>query len=80
MKLDPVLNWAERRTFWTMTAGFTTGEGVGLLLQDHWWGWLVLTPGLILTAIRPAGTHLRRRALRREVRKILDDNKKVNHE
>jgi hypothetical protein len=76
VKIDPVLDWAERRTFWTMTAAGLTGFGVGNLFQGNLWGLLMLVPGLVLTAVRPFGTGLRRHALLRQARQALDENKR----
>jgi hypothetical protein len=66
-----VLNRAERMPLLIPAAAVFLGSGIDQLLQGHGLGWCLLGPGLLLTAIRPAGTGLRRtlriRALRREV-------------
>ncbi len=81
MKVDPVLNWAERRTFWVMISAWLLGFGIAHLVQGHWLlGWLLLVPGLGLTTIRPVSTHLRRRFYDREVQKLIGTPKKVDHE
>jgi len=80
LKLDPLLNYAERHA-WIITLGSASlGYGIGGLFHHRVWGWLFIGAGLICIAIRPVGTSLRRRILIREVRKLIDANKKVNHE
>lgn len=76
MKPDRVLNWAENRTMYVPVAGFTTGSGIVQLTESHWYGWLLLATGLILTAIRPVGTGLRRHVLNRQMRQALDEARK----
>lgn len=58
-----------------MVAGFAVGDGIGQLIQGKWYGWLLLVPGLILTAIRPLGTGLRRNFLIRQARQALKEDR-----
>jgi len=76
VKIDPVLDWSERRTFWTTAAALLTGFGIGHLIQAEWYGFWMLVPGLALTAVRPFGTGLRRHMLVRQARQALSDHER----
>jgi hypothetical protein len=76
VKIDPVLDWAERRAFWTVTSWLLIGFGFGNLSQGKWWGLLMLLPGLVLLAVRPFGTGLRRYTLLRQARQALSDHER----
>lgn len=73
--LNLVLDRADRLPwFYPAFAGLVLGIGIGWgILHDSAWGWPFLAAGLILMAIRPAGTSLRRYLLIRQCRRELDD-------
>jgi hypothetical protein len=67
--VNQVLDRAERLGGWfPCLAGALLGWGVGWAVQGAGWAWGLLAAGLVLSAVRPAGTSLRRRLLIRQVR------------
>jgi hypothetical protein len=75
--VNGVLDWAERRTWVVAAAGCLLGTGLGTVSRSGWrgWGWGLLAAGIVLTAIRPAGTQLRRRHEIREIRRLAEGSR-----
>jgi hypothetical protein len=68
---NQVLDRAEQQP-WIIPAGAVSlGFGLGYSIRGAWWGWPLLAAGLILAAVRPLGTDLRRRARLRQIRQDL---------
>jgi len=71
--LNTVLDRAERLGWWVpVVAGLSTGTGTGQVLQHQAWAWGLLAAGLVLMAIRPAGTAIRARYRIRRAKRLLD--------
>lgn len=59
--MNSILDWAgQRGNWWPLLAGFLVPFAV-IAGTGHLWFWLPAGTGLIMTAIRPAGTSLRHR-------------------
>lgn len=73
--VNKVLDRAEGMQFHIPIAAVSLGTGLGQVLNGHSYGWFFLGLGLVMTAIRPFGTSLRRRLIIRQIHRNIDEIK-----
>jgi len=71
MYVNRILDRADRIPGFPSIAALLCGAGIGGALHGAVYGWACLPAGLILAAIRPGGTCLRRYLLIRQLRREL---------
>lgn len=71
-RVNRALDFTEQRGgWWPLLAGALVGGSLAYAVLGFWIAWIPLGLGLVMFALRPAGTSARRRLLIRQARRMV---------